>query len=134
MSNEQNTDKDFPGYPHYPAKDDITNNEKEIHPDRNTGNTEEARPDSESENDINAEDLAALEQEDRNVVATRLDNTDADGTPLNEDGNAKNMGNDLDVPGAELDDANEAIGEEDEENNYYSESDNDTTEDTQGIP
>ncbi len=27
---------------------------------------------------------------------------------------------DLDVPGAELDDANELIGEEDEENNYYS--------------
>jgi hypothetical protein len=26
----------------------------------------------------------------------------------------------LDVPGAELDDADEAIGEEDEENNYYS--------------
>lgn len=26
----------------------------------------------------------------------------------------------LDVPGAELDDANEKIGEEDEENNYYS--------------
>lgn len=30
------------------------------------------------------------------------------------------LGNDLDVPGAELDDANEDIGEEDEENNYYS--------------
>jgi hypothetical protein len=29
-------------------------------------------------------------------------------------------GEDLDVPGAELDDSNEAIGEEDEENNYYS--------------
>jgi hypothetical protein len=29
-------------------------------------------------------------------------------------------GEDLDVPGAESDDANEAIGEEDEENNYYS--------------
>jgi hypothetical protein len=27
---------------------------------------------------------------------------------------------DLDIPGAELDDADEAIGEEDEENNYYS--------------
>jgi hypothetical protein len=26
----------------------------------------------------------------------------------------------LDVPGADLDDANESIGEEDEENNYYS--------------
>lgn len=29
-------------------------------------------------------------------------------------------GSDLDVPGAELDDADEAIGSEDEENNYYS--------------
>ena len=29
-------------------------------------------------------------------------------------------GDDLDVPGAELDDQDEAIGEEDEENNYYS--------------
>jgi len=32
----------------------------------------------------------------------------------------KNLGDDLDVPSAELDDADEAIGEEDEENNYYS--------------
>jgi hypothetical protein len=32
----------------------------------------------------------------------------------------KNLGSDLDVPGAELDNADEAIGEEDEENNYYS--------------
>ncbi|RAW01906.1 hypothetical protein DQQ10_09090 [Pseudochryseolinea flava] len=29
-------------------------------------------------------------------------------------------GNDLDIPGAELDDDNEAIGKEDEENNPYS--------------
>ena len=29
-------------------------------------------------------------------------------------------GADLDVPGSELDDADELIGEEDEENNYYS--------------
>ncbi|MBC7651816.1 MAG: hypothetical protein H7101_08710 [Deinococcales bacterium] len=28
--------------------------------------------------------------------------------------------NNLDIPGSELDDNNEAIGEEDEENNYYS--------------
>jgi hypothetical protein len=33
--------------------------------------------------------------------------------------NAK-LSNDLDVPGAELDDEDEEIGEEDEENNYYS--------------
>jgi hypothetical protein len=30
------------------------------------------------------------------------------------------LGEDLDVPGAELDDADESVGEEDEENNYYS--------------
>lgn len=29
-------------------------------------------------------------------------------------------GDDLDIPGAELDDADEAVGSEDEENNYYS--------------
>jgi hypothetical protein len=29
-------------------------------------------------------------------------------------------GDELDVPGAELDDENEKLGEEDEENNYYS--------------
>ena len=32
----------------------------------------------------------------------------------------KKEGDDLDVPGSELDDADENIGEEDEENNYYS--------------
>lgn len=32
-------------------------------------------------------------------------------------------GQDLDVPGSELDDQQEEIGSEDEENNYYSESD-----------
>jgi hypothetical protein len=41
--------------------------------------------------------------------------------------------NDLDVPGAELDNADENIGEEDEENNYYSlggDDHNDLEEDT----
>jgi hypothetical protein len=35
-------------------------------------------------------------------------------------GKVKKEGDDLDVPGSDLDDADEAIGEEDEENNYYS--------------
>jgi hypothetical protein len=40
---------------------------------------------------------------------------------LNEPDNVyKNPGEGLDIPGSELDDADEAIGEEDEENNYYS--------------
>ncbi|HRD57086.1 MAG TPA: hypothetical protein PK504_03510 [Ferruginibacter sp.] len=37
-----------------------------------------------------------------------------------EEDEASSMDGELDVPGAELDDANESIGEEDEENNYYS--------------
>jgi len=49
--------------------------------------------------------------------------------PLDDEGNPgkrrsvtvdRDPGEDLDVPGAELDDSAEAIGEEDEENNYYS--------------
>lgn len=32
----------------------------------------------------------------------------------------KSPGDNLDIPGAELDDKDEVIGEEDEENNYYS--------------
>lgn len=56
-----------------------------------------------------------------NLREASLDNTDNEGTPLNE-GSFKNdiTGNDLDVPGAEDDDEDEAIGEEDEENNDYS--------------
>ncbi len=48
---------------------------------------------------------------------------DGEGTAENtEDSRTKNnlTGSDLDIPGAELDDADEKIGEEDEENNYYS--------------
>ena|SRR6218665_1978801 len=37
--------------------------------------------------------------------------------------NSDKIGNDLHVPGSELDDTQEDIGSEDEENNYYSESD-----------
>jgi len=35
-------------------------------------------------------------------------------------GKGKSRADDLDIPGSELDDKDEAIGEEDEENNYYS--------------
>lgn len=37
--------------------------------------------------------------------------------------NSDKLGNDLDIPGSELDDKQEEIGSEDEENNFYSESD-----------
>ena len=52
-----------------------------------------------------------------------LDTTDDEGELLNEGGGLS--GSDLDVPGSEADDADEAIGEEDEENNPFS-TDNET--------
>ncbi len=59
--------------------------------------------------------------DDQNLRRAALDSTDEDGAPLNEESFKKNVtGTDLDVPGAQQDDANEKIGEEDEENNEYS--------------
>jgi hypothetical protein len=70
--------EDFPGYPHYPEKEDIYSKEKEEHLD------------------------------DEGALLTSKKKSE------------KILGEGLDVPGAELDDTDEAIGEEDEENNYYS--------------
>lgn len=64
-----------------------------------------------------------LEGDDLAFKQAHLDNTDEDGVPLNEGSGEGLDGEDLDVPGAEADDANEAIGEEDEENNAYSSAD-----------
>ena len=59
--------------------------------------------------------------DDENLREAALDNTDEDGTPLNEGSFKTNItGTDLDVPGADLDNDEESIGEEDEENNEYS--------------
>jgi hypothetical protein len=63
-----------------------------------------------------SESMATTDDEQLN--AADLDKTDEDGTMLNEKVNRS--GSDLDVPGSEDDDANEEIGEEDEENNSYS--------------
>ncbi|MEO5684750.1 MAG: hypothetical protein ABIQ88_19065 [Chitinophagaceae bacterium] len=53
-----------------------------------------------------------------------LDDRDNDGALLNEKGIRQDRsGEDLDIPGSEADDDNEDIGEEDEENNIYSQRD-----------
>ncbi|MES2892350.1 MAG: hypothetical protein V4725_10070 [Bacteroidota bacterium] len=58
------------------------------------------------------------------LTRSALDNTDEDGELLNVESLSDNItGEDLDIPGAELDDENEMIGEEDEENNGYSQAD-----------
>jgi hypothetical protein len=78
---------------------------------------------------VSEEERILLERSDRPVTEETadleklaLDATDEEDL-LNEAGDPLDMGKDLDIPGSELDDENEAIGEEDEENNAYSQRD-----------
>lgn len=58
------------------------------------------------------EDIYSKEDKESLNMDFLPDEVAAKGFPSEDEG--------LDVPGSELDDASEAIGEEDEENNYYS--------------
>lgn len=87
---KDNEEEKFPGYPHYDGKDDIYNNEKEL-------------------DNLDVDDLT--HKKSKNPKASKPNELDFDDTFTGED---------LDVPGAELDDDQENIGSEDEENNYYS--------------
>lgn len=105
--------EDFPGYPHYGKTGDIYSNEKEeqnVDPERpdrekSSGNEPEDKADVESESDLGYDDLGLKDEYlDANEQAA----------------GGRTDGDELDVPGAELDDDQEALGSEDEENNYYS--------------
>lgn len=78
--------------------------------------TDEVRPDEKNALDDAANKVVSRDQ--RAIEDARVDQFDEDGEPLNERTDLD--AGDLDVPGSELDDANEEIGEEDEENNPYS--------------
>ncbi|MBC8110229.1 MAG: hypothetical protein H7Y04_04135 [Verrucomicrobia bacterium] len=86
----------FPGYPLYPAAEDIYNKSKK-------------------EGDIDPEDISKMKAPNEPAKVGKNNEKDFD-----EDVS----GSDLDVPGSELDDRQEDIGSEDEENNYYSSSQN----------
>ena len=90
------TDKEgkisLPGYPLYPAGEDIFSKSKE-------------------EGNINPEDISKTKELNENDKAGKSNEKDFVGDQ---------SGSDLDVPGSELDDEQEKIGSEDEENNYYS--------------
>jgi hypothetical protein len=81
---------DFPDYPVYPPSQDIYNKSIE-------------------ETEIDPE----------NPSKKKTPN-EKPGMRNEKDFNEDKTGSDLDIPGAELDDAQEDIGSEDEENNYYS--------------
>jgi hypothetical protein len=68
-----------------------------------------------NESDVTEEDLQALGPKDLS-----MDMGDDEQLLKNRVWPVDMAGGDLDIPGAELDDANEAIGAEDEENNSYS--------------
>jgi hypothetical protein len=132
-------DEDFPGYPHYPAKEDIMNPSSDM--ERVEVDVENLTP---SGKFINTKDnpagppsteaaaFSAAGEDDLNIVkgteadVTRDDLLALGGTRFSEDDlqasarTSRISGEDLDIPGAELDNPNEEIGEEDEENNYYS--------------
>jgi hypothetical protein len=133
-------DRDLPGYPHYPPEEDIMNPQsgfKKISADDEIANSkslssrsinnpvepaESSKDDGDdikivrgTEADVTKDDLRLLgaRDEDADLGDDELMQANArvDDVP-NED--------DLDVPGSDLDDADEELGEEDEENNYYS--------------
>jgi hypothetical protein len=145
-SPDEKTDQDFPGYPHYPAKEDIM--------DQRTGSH---RVDADIENMgtgpnasgvnqrfLDGQDRQKAEQamtpqpgSGRDDMQDELDIKMGNEADVNSDdlaalnsadaeiGTPQNVSNedintDLDIPGSELDDAAEERGEEDEENNYYS--------------
>jgi hypothetical protein len=81
---------DLPGYPVYAPSEDIYSREKK-------------------EPNLNPDDNSVITE--ANTKEGQWNEKDYDDTLI---------GDDLDVPGAELDDKEEEIGKEDEENNYYS--------------
>lgn len=92
------------------------NRDKKTAPATDISDSEKELLDESFEKDITGDDT--------NLKRAQLDNTDQDGELLNEASSANNIsGSDLDIPGSEADDEDELIGEEDEENNGYSEAD-----------
>jgi hypothetical protein len=135
----ESSNEEFPGYPHYPAKEDImhpANRMEKVTPDpeKLTRSGAYLDPKNTDKPVSSSLDVAADTDDDLVIVpGTEADVTREDLIILGEQNldldeeeavDTKTMYGDLeadlDVPGEELDDENEELGEEDEENNYYS--------------
>ncbi len=92
LEKDKETATNAPGYPLYPDNEDIYRKSKE-------------------ETEIDPANTS------KKKTSTELE---TDETWNEKDFSDDLSGDDLDIPGAELDDAQEDIGNEDEENNYYS--------------
>lgn len=116
----------FPGYPKYPATEDIVYRAKRVEMDldgeenltepkettRPAKSTTAAKREGDSPSDVTRDDLQALNSEERSLEG---DDEILKGRVYPVDFS----GEDLDVPGAQADDDEEA-GKEDEENKLYS--------------
>jgi len=140
IRNMKEKNVDLPGYPHYPAEEDImdpangflkTNADNEnltssgryIKPDTKTSLSETAT-DLEDYDDLGivSGTEADVTPEDLQLLGPREGDADMGDDELVQ-GKIQPVGRadeELDIPGAELDDDSESVGEEDEENNYYS--------------
>src|SRR5215212_6823947 len=137
--NEQ--DRDLPGYPHYPPDEDIMNPQsgfKKIHADEELANSRSLSSRAVNERTDETADPAGNEDDDIKIVrGTEADVTKDDIELLGPREGDNDLGDDemvqakarvddvdneddLDIPGADLDDDTEDLGEEDEESNYYS--------------
>lgn len=114
----EKVDKKFPGYPPYPANEDIMNRGDQVPLDGDgIPDISQEIESGESAADNNGKRVGNEELETVNNL-----------NPLEEaDEELKERiypvdftGGDLDIPGTELDDASEETGNEDEENNSYS--------------
>lgn len=118
----QKKNDDFPGYPKYPASEDIMNRGERIPLD--TDGSSDNEPVHSGNNEKGNRDKNLTDAEVAGQGPDFVENF----TPLEEqDEELKNRtypvdftGGDLDIPGTELDDASEDTGNEDEENNSYS--------------
>lgn len=116
MKDKSNPGKE--GYPRYPDKEDIYRNADKVSLEESKNlsqrtSNQKIQGASRPENQLGESE--AEKKENKRIFTDRQDD---DWNEANFDQN--HTGDDLDVPGSEADDAQEAIGEEDEENNYYS--------------
>jgi hypothetical protein len=129
------TDEEFPGYPKYGAEEDITrqadrvdenlddevltqvkHHEQPKKPKLNTDevSSEDAEAKAKNTFDVTDEDMEALGPKDLSLDMGDDEQLKQRKRPVDF------TGEDLDVPGTELDDDQEEVGSEDEENNSYS--------------
>lgn len=110
-----------PDYKPYPREEDIYRRGEEVPlDDEDEKQMQEDDKNQMREDDEERETPEDVPEEDFPIQKRRLMDTPEDDDWNTENFDSDHTGDDLDVPGTELDDKEEEIGSEDEENNYYS--------------